>query len=95
MLKECCNCKTKITLSDFYKQYIKNRYRYTCSKCGAVHKAKISSIVVYTVIFLSLYMYLLLNDTFTLLMDIFILFIYILIFEPLILKYTLMSKKDK
>ena len=62
MLKECSNCKAKIPFLDFYKNYlIGNRYKYTCTKCGAVHKAKISSILIFSAIFFVINMYLIFN----------------------------------
>lgn len=93
MLKECSNCKTKIPFLDFYKHYlISNRYKYICTKCGAVHKAKISSILVYSAIFFMIYMYLILTDTFSFSTSIVLLILYIVVVEPLLLKYELKIK---
>jgi len=90
MLKDCINCQTKISFLDFYKQYlINNRFKYTCSKCGAVYKASIASIVVYSIIFVILYGYLILKATFSFSTNVLVLIIYFLIFQPLILKYNI------
>jgi CXXC-20-CXXC protein len=45
MIKECSNCTSKITFLEYYKQFIKNRYQYTCKECGAMYKATTLSII--------------------------------------------------
>ena len=50
MLKECCNCKTKITFKDYYKQFIKNRYCFICNECGTIYKATNFSIILNVII---------------------------------------------
>lgn len=52
MIRTCSNCKTKIRFIDYYKQFLKNRYKYTCIKCGAVHRATVFSIILNLIILL-------------------------------------------
>lgn len=96
MLKECSNCKAKIPFLDFYKNYlIGNRYKYTCTKCGAVHKAKISSILIFSAIFFVINMYLILTDTFSFSTNVILVILCIVVVEPLLLKYELKIKWNK
>ena len=93
MLKKCSNCNARISVSEFYKQYLfKNRFRYTCSECGTVHKANLISIIMYTIIFIVLYGYIIVKSTFSFSINVFLLLIYIFIFQPLILKYENKNK---
>ncbi len=52
MIRACSNCKANIKFIDYYKQFIKNRYNYTCKKCGAVYRATGFSIVLNLIIML-------------------------------------------
>ncbi len=85
MLKECCNCGTKISFLNFYKQYIsKNRFRYICPKCRKEYRMSIGSRIISVVIFILLYAYLVFKSNFSFPLKMFSMLLYILIFEPLL-----------
>ncbi|MCF6464119.1 hypothetical protein C3E89_12245 [Clostridium sp. Cult1] len=85
MLRECCNCGTKISFLNFYKQYIsKNRFRYIFTKCGKEYGVNIGCRIISVVIFILLYAYLVFKSNFTFPLKMFLMLLYILIFEPLL-----------
>lgn len=57
MLEECCNCKTKITFLEYYKQFLRNRYRYVCKECGTIYKATNFSIILNVIIVVTFLVY--------------------------------------
>lgn len=85
MLKECSNCKSKISYVVFCKQTLRNKYRFKCPKCGTDYKVTIFSITVNFFVFMIPFTYLLVEKKFLLN------FIWLLIFnfglQPLILHY--------
>ncbi len=85
MLKKCSNCNSKVSISEFYKQYFRNRYIYKCPKCGTVHGAITFSRILNFAILVILYF--LLIKRFSLLTNIFLLLFYISIVEPLLSIY--------
>ncbi len=88
MLKKCSNCNKKISFSEFYKQFLfKNRFKYTCTECGTVYNANLISIILYTIIFIILYVYIIIKSKFLFSTNIVLLLIYILILQPFIFKY--------
>lgn len=89
MIKECSNCTSKITFLDYYKQFIKNRYRYTCKECGAIYKATTLSIISNLVVMLIPSIYMVIKDLF--LLNIIWIIIWGLLLQPLILLYKKMD----
>lgn len=93
MIRECSNCNTKISLSEFYKQYFsKDRFKYTCSICGTVHKATtfsiIISIIAYSVIFTILFLHFIPKSKLTFIVNFsLVIIMYFLLLQPLILQY--------
>ena len=52
MIRVCSNCKANIKFIDYYKQFIRNRYKYTCKDCGTVYGATVFSIILNLIIML-------------------------------------------
>lgn len=50
MMRVCSNCKTNIKFIDYYKQFIRNRYKYTCKDCGTVYSVTGFSIILNSII---------------------------------------------
>lgn len=93
MLKECCNCKTKIIFINYYKQFIKNRYRYICKECGTIYKATNFSIILNVIILGTPLVYGGIKDLF--LLNIIWIIIWGFALQPFILSYKAMeTNKD-
>lgn len=87
MLRECDKCKRKISFLDYYKQYIiRDRFKYICSNCGAVHKVSNRSKIVSIVTFMLLFILVFVSSIPTA-GKISILIIYIIFLEPLLARY--------
>ena len=89
MLKECSNCKSKIKFLDYYKQFIKNRYRYTCNECGAIYKASNFSIIFNFIVMVIPSTYMVIKDLFFI--NIIWIIIWGVLLQPLILLYKNMD----
>lgn len=50
MMRACSNCRTNIKFIDYYKQFIRNRYKYTCKDCGTVYSVTVFSIILNSII---------------------------------------------
>lgn len=50
-MKACGNCQEKICFSTLFKNIAGNRYKYTCVKCGSVHRASRSSRLLFSFTF--------------------------------------------
>lgn len=50
-MKVCGNCQEKIYFSTLFKNIRGNRYKYTCARCGAVHRASRGSRLLFSFIF--------------------------------------------
>jgi CXXC-20-CXXC protein len=88
MIRECSNCNREISFSEFYKHYLlKNRYKFTCPECGTVHKANLMSIIISSILFIVLYLYIITKSNFALSTNFLLLIIYLLFLQPLIMKY--------
>lgn len=89
MIRKCSNCGSKVSISEFYKQYYRNRYIYKCTKCGTVHGAIAVSRILNFIILVAFYF--LLIRRFSLLTNIFLILTYIAVVEPLLSIY---KRKD-
>ena len=89
MLKECCNCKTKITFLEYYKQFVKNRYRYICKECDAIYKATNFSIILNVIILGTVLVYGGIKDLY--LLNIIWILIWGFVLQPFILSYKVMD----
>lgn len=49
-MRACSDCKAHIKFIDYYKQFIKNRYKYTCKDCGTVYSVTGFSIILNSII---------------------------------------------
>ncbi len=90
MIKECSNCHSKISFIEYYKHYFKNRFIYTCSKCGTVHRSTTFSRIVTAIILIITILYSTTKSS-SFSLNIFWILIYFLILEPLLLQY---ERKD-
>lgn len=90
MIKRCNNCNVKIPFIAFYRQFLKNRYSYTCLECSSIHKVTVFSIIVSTILFLIVlaYLYTEIYSEKNLLLFIAWILIHHLIVQPFILKYN-------
>jgi hypothetical protein len=89
MIKECSNCTSKITFLDYYKQFIKNRYRCTCKECGAIYKATTLSIILNLIVMVIPFIYMGIKDLF--LLNIIWIIIWGFLLQPIILLYKNMD----
>lgn len=89
MLKECSNCTSKIKFLLYYKQFIKNRYRYTCKECGAIYKATTVSIIFNLIVMVIPFIYMSIKDLF--LLNIIWIIIWGFVLQPFILLYENMN----
>lgn len=93
MLKECCNCRTKITFLGYYKLFLKNRYRYTCKECSTIYKATNFSIILNVIILSTFLVYGGIKGLY--LFNIIWILIWGFVLQPFILSYKVMdTNKD-
>lgn len=85
MIKKCCNCNVEITFKEYYKHFLKNRYRYVCIKCGHIHKATYFSIILNSIIMFIPIVYLVIKNQYFI--NIVWILIYSFILQPFILQY--------
>jgi hypothetical protein len=52
MMRACSNCEANIKFIDYYKQFIRNRYKYICKDCGTVYSVTGFSILLNLIIML-------------------------------------------
>lgn len=93
MLKECSICKSKITFLDYYKQFIKNRYRYTCKECGAIYKATNLSIIINLIVMAIPSIYMAIKDL--VLLNIIWIATWGFLLQPYILSYKYTGTKER
>lgn len=86
MIRNCCNCNSKISFWELYKQSMKNRNIYKCTECKAVHKATTFSLILFTIIYIAPLIYLIGKQRYLLLTLAWIFFSFFVL-QPIIIQY--------
>gem|GEM_PF-766798 len=93
ILRKCDNCKVKIPFIVFYKQMLRDKYTYTCVKCGKEHKVTIVSFILFGVLFTIPFVQLMVEKK--LLINIVWISISFFVIQPLILQYKIKNTRLK